>query len=802
MALGIGATTTLFSVAYGVLMKPLPWPDADRVMRVTESRQGHTARLKGTVSNGSYLAWRSALSTVEAVGAYGVTGGSPTTVSRGSAEPVRIPVARMSASMFDVLRVRPIRGRAFTPEDEPTGGRANTPAPSSTVAVISYSLWQEWYGGRDDAIGSVMRFDDRPVTIVGVMPGDFAFPDRDTRAWLPFPIGPVLGENGVRRMMIFGAMARLKPGVTPEQASAEATARARGGEDAGLAAVGLFGSSAPPDITVQPAVDAMTAEVRPAILLLLAAVGLLLVTAVANVGSLQLTRATMRRRELAVRAAIGASAGDLRRQMLAEAGLVGAAGGATGLALTIALIRILPSLLPADFPRAADVAVNVPVLAFVVAISVAASIVCGLLPALETSRVDITHALAEESAASAGSAPRSTAARVRALVMGAQVAVACLLLVGATLLTRSFVAQMHADRGFDPASILSARVDLPRRYTPLQRVAFADAVTSRLAAMPGVVSAAVGNALPFVSMGGVIVFEMPSPADPAVKLQVQATSRIVGPTYARAMGLQLAAGRWLLDTDGPTSRPAIVVNRSFARKYLGEHPIGMRVPMSFGDGRPDGDVVGLVEDMRQADVTDAPAAEVFVSYRQMPDRLANGPMVLVMRTSGDPMAHVAVMRTAVREQDPSVPLDSIMTMEERVATSLAKPRLYAILLGGFAIAALAIAAVGLFGVLSYAVAQRAREIGVRTALGAQVGDIVALVLRQAMAISVAGIAIGLWAAFALSRYMSSFLYGVGRADAISYLVVAAAVALVVAMASAVPARRAARVDPVTVLRQG
>jgi putative ABC transport system permease protein len=411
------------------------------------------------------------------------------------------------------------------------------------------------------------------------------------------------------------------------------------------------------------------------------------------------------------------------------------------------------------------------------------------------------HALTEESAASTGGAWRSRAARYRAFVMGAQVAVACVLLVGAALLGRSFVALMHADRGYDPASILSARVDLPRRYTPPQRVAFADAITARLRGAPGVVSASAGNALPLVSMGGVIVFEMPSPKDPGLKLQVQATSRVVGPEYARTMGLRLAGGRWLLDSDSDTTRPAIVVNRSFAKKYLGDNPIGMHVPMSFGQGRPDGDVVGLVEDMRQADITDAPAAEVFVSYRQMPARLANGPMVLAMRTTDDPIAHVSAMRSAVREQDPSIALDSIMTMEERVATSLAKPRLYALLLAGFAVAALAIAGVGLFGILSYGVAQRAREIGVRTALGAQVHDIVALVLRQAMVMCAIGVAAGLAAAFALTRYLASLLYGVTRGDVVSYVAVAIAVTVAVAIACLVPARRAARVDPIEVLRQ-
>src|SRR5919106_3934255 len=267
MAVGIGATTTLFSVAYGVLLKPLPWAGGDRLVRLTESRKGQQARLPGTISNGAYLAWRDQASTVEAIGGYGLGGNAMTAVANGG-EPARLQVVRLTASMFDVLRVRPLRGRAFTADDERYD---SGPYPVTSVAIVSYGLWQEWFGGRDEAIGSVVRLDEQPVTIVGVMPRDFAFPDRETRAWLPMPVGGVLGANGVRRIQIFGAMARLKAGVTPQQAAAEATARARTAPDPGFAAVAMFGSDAPSDVTVTPAIDAMTAEVRPAIIVLLAA---------------------------------------------------------------------------------------------------------------------------------------------------------------------------------------------------------------------------------------------------------------------------------------------------------------------------------------------------------------------------------------------------------------------------------------------------------------------------------------------------------------------------------------------------
>lgn len=799
MAVGIGATTTLFSVAYGVLLKPLPWADGDRLMRVTESRKGQQARLPGTISNGAYLAWRDQASTAEAIGGYGLGGSAMTAVASGG-EPARLQVVRLTASMFDVLRVRPLRGRAFTTGDEQYDGGAY---PIASVAILSYGLWQEWFGGRDDAIGRVVRVDDQPVTVIGVMSRDFAFPDRETRAWLPMPVGGVLGANGVRRIQIFGAMARLKPGVTPQQAAAEATARARTAPDPGFAAVAMFGSDAPSDVSVTPAIDAMTADVRPAIIVLLAAVGLLLATATANVGGLQLARATTRRRELAVRAALGASRSQLVRQLVTESAVIGSAGAVAGVTFAAVMQRLLPALLPAEFPRAADIALNLPVVLFAAVLAIVASVACGLIPATQTGRLDLTYALAQESAASVAGGGRTPSARLRAAVMAAQVALACVLLVGAALLTRSFVALMHADRGYDAANVLTARLDLPPQNSDGPRhVALADAVIARMRAQPGVAAAAAADALPFLSLGSALGTEMPSPVNPAIKQQVRANLRMVNPEYFAALRLRLVQGRLLSDADRASTKRVVVVSRSFARQYLGPEPLGKVVPLRSGriGGGADAEVVGIVEDVRQSGVTEPAAADLFIAYRQFPDWWTRGSIIFAVRATDDPFAHIQALRTAVREQDPTVALDSIMTMEERVATSLAKPRLYAVLLVAFAVAALTIAAVGLFGLLSYIVAQRSREIGIRTALGAQVPDILALVLRQGAAISISGIAVGLWAAYVLTRYLASFIYGVDRADVASYLTVAFAVGLVATIASIVPAWRAARIDPVIALR--
>src|SRR5262249_22756242 len=520
---------------------------------------------------------------------------------------------------------------------------------------------------------------------------------------------------------------------------------------------------------------------------------LLLASAVANVGGLQLARASTRRREMAVRAALGAGRAALVRQVAAESAVIAGVGTIGGIAIAFALARVLPSVLPSDFPRASDIAVNLPVLAAVSVLSALAAAAASLMPATITRRLDLTSALVDQSAASAAGAWQSRSGRLRTIVMTVQVAVTCLLLVGAALLPRSFAALSPADRAYDPANVLTARLDLPQRTDGPARVRTADAVVDRMRAAPGVIHAAAGNALPFMSLGTPLGTELPSPFNPAAKIQVHANVRLVSPEYFAAMRLPLLQGRLLTDADGVSS-PGVVVSQSFVREYLGDSPIGKRVPIGFAKGiRTDWQVVGIVGDMRQGSVSEPQTPEVFVTYRQVATAWLRSSIFFVIRTTGDPVAQVAALRTAVREQDPTVALDSIMTMEERIARSLTKPRLYALLLTGFASAALAIAGVGLFGVLSYAVAQRAREIGVRTALGAQVRDIIARVLGQAVAIGAMGIGGGLAAAFALTRYVSSFLYGVSPTDVFTYLAVSVVVAAVGATACIVPARRAARI---------
>ncbi len=795
MALGIGATTVFVSVADGVLLKPLSWPGADRLVRVTETRQGRTGRIPGTVTNATYLAWRDQPATIEDLGGWRTL----TSTLTDAGDPLRVPIISTTPNLFAILKARPLFGRLFR-EGE---GAQGQPA----VVILSYELWQERFSARPGVIGDLVRLDGRPHTIVGVMPREFAFPDREARAWTPYDIPQVAGPNGAQSGAIFRAIARLRDGVTPAQASAEATSRARGAPDMGVLATALFGAAGPIDVSTVSELDAITSDVRPAILILLAAVALLLITATASVACLQLSRATTRRREVAVRAAIGAGPGRIVRQLFIENAMIGVGGGITGLALAVALQRLLPSLLPSGFPRLDAVAIDVRTLLFALAVSLTASVACGLLPAWHTRRLGLVETLSEDGVASIGGAMRSPVARTRGVIIAGQVAIACVLLIGAALLTRSFVSLIRADRGYDPANVLTARLPLPPEYPAGRRDQLLETLMGRLRAWPGVTHAAYGTGLPFVANGIPTAFKMRSAFNPDLDVDVDAAMRVVSPDYFVAMRMRLVMGRTLSEADTATMPPAVVVNRTFARRYLSARPIGFRIPqrgpragsVRFTDQNADWEVVGVVDDMPQDSIDAPPQAEVFVSFKQVVIYRSVDP-IIVVRTTTDPAEYVSTLRSLVEEEAPTLALDSVMTMEDRVTTSLVRQRLYAVLFMGFGACALLIAGVGLFGVLSSSVAQRTREIGVRSALGAQKHDIIALVLRQTIGILGIGIAVGLATSLAGVRTLAAFLYGISPYDAMTFIAVPMAVVAVGAVACLLPAHRAAKVDPLTALR--
>lgn len=795
IALGIGATTTLFSVTYGVLLKPLPWPQPDRLVRLEERRGGRTGRIPWTITNGTYLAWRDSSSTLESLGGWMSL---PATFSEGG-EPERVRMGRLTPSLFAVLDARALTGRVFDDADA---------APRQVDKVIlSHGFWQRRFGGAPDVVGRSIRLDYLPYTIVGVMPAGFAFPDRETEVWVPAHITQLFSQGDARiSLQIFGAIGRMRPGVTPEQVAAEGTARARSTRDPGTAALAMFGSSEAPAITATPALEVVIAEVRPAIRVLLAAVLLLFGTALASVATVQLARAAKRRREMTVRSALGAGTARLAGQWIAESVVIGICGGAAGMAGASLLLDVLPAFLPADFPRAGEIALDWRVALASTAATFGAIAVCGLVPALQTRRIDLVQSLADENRAPAGGRLRTPAARLRSAIMAGQIAIACILLIGAGLLGRSLQALIDVDRGYDSNRLLTARLALPPGSTYGKNGGTLETIAGRLRALPGVTHAAFGNALPLVSAGGMLGFDVRLPRDPSIVTKAQTLHRTVDPAYLPALGLRLRAGRLLSDSDTSTAQPVLVVNRSFAEQYLGENPVGRRLSLSLYR-RAEWEVVGVVEDMKQGGLetagfigtADAAQPEIFSSYRQFGEMPA-GSIFLVARSVGDPAALTPAVRAIVREQAPALVVESVMTMEDRLMSSLSRPRAYALVLAALAAFALAIAAVGLFGVLSYSVAQRSREIGVRTALGARTIDVVLLVLKSGAAITAAGLIAGLVSAALLVKSLSAILYGIRPFDPVTFIAVPVMLAIAAALACLAPARRAARVDPLRALR--
>ena len=782
MALGIAATTVIGSVSYGVLIKPLPWADAPRLVRLYETRQGSTRRFNPLMTNATFRAWRESPSaTLDAIEAWS----GRRAVIGSDEQPERMQVAGVTAGLLDVVGATPRLGRLFVPADMEPG--------RPPVVILSYGLWQERFGGAVDVVGRTLSVGGRSHEVIGVTTASFVFPDRATRAWLPFIVRPMTTPGSQEAtIQMFQAIGRLRPGVTPEQAAAEGTSRAQAAPARAPVIMAVFGTDGAPEVSAVRMLQALTRDVRPAILILFVAVLLLLVTATANAASLQLARASARRREFAIRTALGAGRSRLVRQTLIENLLLGLLGGATGLALAALMHASLPTLLPADFPRVDDLALDGRIQAFAIVVSIVAGLGCGLLPALHAARGPVAHALAEDSQAPVGGGLRTGTARARAAIMTAQVAIASVLLVGALLLIRSFTAMMHANVGYDGTNVLSARLILADRlFSEERRLQVVLDIVERLAAAGGT-RAAAATALPFT--GAEMLSSFPVKKRDGSIVQVQAGARQVTPGYFAALGQRVVEGREFTPQDGSGGQVA-VVNREFSRKYLESRALGWSLP---GAGDTSVSIVGVVEDTVRNSVGDAAQPDIYFPMRQQP--LYASDIHLVVRTAGDPVGMVPALRSIAQQTAPSAPLESVMTMEDRVSASLAKPRLYAVLLGTFAAFALAIAGIGLFGVLSYTVALRAREIGVRAALGAQVHDIVALVVRQSMAIAVGGVAIGLTASLWLTSALERYLFGIPPRDAASFAAVGAVLLAVAGLASVVPARRAARVDPVKVLR--
>jgi len=786
MVLAVGATATLASVTYGVLARPLPWPDADRLVRIVESREGGTAG-RAFLTNVGFHTWRDSATTIDGLAGYSA---ATVTLDAGGG-PQRVPGASATASLFGVLGAAPLRGRLFTDDDEIRDG----------VVLISEDLWRRQFGAADDTVGRVITLGGNRVTIVGILPGSFGFPERETDVWSPLHVPALALVDGVQTSLsMFSGLGRLRPGASAEAASREATAAVRNGPPVGMVGTAVFGSDGPAVVIATPLARSMTGAVRPALLVLLAGVTLLFAAAIGGLASMQVARSVARRREVAIRVAIGAGSGRIARQTLVEHLLVGFAGGAGGLALAAGLHAAAPALLPADFPRAADIVLDGRMVALTAALALGASLVMAVVPVLQARQVDLASALTEGGLAPLGGHLRTPVVRLRSAVMAGQVAVTLVLLVGALLLGRSFISLVQVDRGYDPSHLLTARLTLDERSRP----AIAEAIVARLRTLPGVRAAAFGGAAPFMPGGamlGLTLDASASGADQPEPRRVSADFQVVSPGFVEALGMRVLEGRTFSETDSATSEAVLMVNAAFAREYLAGDAIGRSLPLE-ALGLSDGRIIGIVADVAASDVSAATTPLILASSRQVAGSFGVADVKIVVRTDDDPEALVPMLRSMARDLAPTAPLDQVMTMEDRLASSLARPRLYALLLGGFSGFALLIAAVGLFAVLSHAVNERRREMGVRLALGATPAGLLRLVLRDGLRLTAAGALGGTVAAWLMARSVESLLFGVAARDVTSYALGLVIVTAGAVLACAGPALRASRVDPIRVLRDG
>lgn len=786
IALGICATTTIFSVVNGVLLKPLPWASPDRIVQVTESRDGGTVNIRPVFSSAAYLAWKDHAQTIDAVGAWETTTAA---VESGDGAD-RVPIATVTPGLLPLLGVAPALGHVFADQDE-----------RSPVVILSHAYWRDRLGSDPQVIGKAIRFVSGPRTVVAVMPAGFEFLERDTQLWIPMSVEPVRtpGSNATS-VSFFSAVARLKAGVTPEQAADEAQRLTRAEPDLGPVIPAVFGAAGPAVIRAKPIRDAIVGDVRWALWLLFAAVLLLWIAAIANVASMQLAHTAARHREVAIRAAIGAGRGRLVRQLLVETTLLSVLGAAAGLAVTVWLLRVLPGLLPEDFPRAAGISVDRYALSAAVLLIAGAAFAVGLLPARLAARLDVRSALLDDGGAAAASIGRLSPARARLMIIVLQVAIATVLLVGASLLGRSFAMQWRLDRGFVSANLLTARVRLPNTMaTPAARHAAFGEVLQRVAARADVKAAGLSDDIPLGGSERRFASTSREPGKP--ERTISALLRYVSAQYMTAMGMRVSAGRTFGAQDAMNSEPVAIVNRTFAARYLSDAPVGSVLPAQMDNDHPERAwrIVGVVDDAMRAGVTAAVQPEVFLLDRQVVDKLAPA-MFITVRTAGDPAAMAPELRAIVRGVDRFATVDQVMTMDARVLKSLSKPRLYAALFAMFGGFALVIAVVGLFGGLSYSVTQRTREIGVRAALGATRRDIVRLVVMQGAVLATAGLVIGMAAAGISARVLGQLLFGVTAHDPLTYVAVAGVLAVVAIVACAIPARRAAGIDPLQAMK--
>jgi predicted permease len=774
LALGIGATSAIFSVVHAVLLSPLPFPEADRLVQVAQTWEGHPV-VHSPQNFLDVAAQSTSFSGLAALDSSGFT-------LTGQGAPTRLDGAEVSASFFDVLRVPPLLGRGFVEgENEPGRNR---------VAVLGHALWRDRFGADPGVVGRTISLDRQPHVVVGIAPAGFRYPE-DAELWRPMEHDDVFRSRS-RGAWYLTVVGRLRTGATLEGARqevstiAERLARAYPADNEGVGG------------TVVPLLEATVGESRRALLVLLGAVGLVLLVACVNVANLLLARVTSRETELAVRAALGAGRGRLVRQLLTESLLLALVGGAAGLLLAARIVDGIVALQPEGVPRLAEVGVNGAAVSFAVVLSLAASLLSGAFPALHTSRRATAQALRQ---GSRGILVGGRGDLRGALVVG-QIALAMVLLAGSGLLLRSFARLRHVDPGFRTENALAFRLSLPDSAYPedAQRLAFHDELQRRLGALPGVRAVGAVAGLPLAGSRFNISFTVDG--RPAVPPSQQPTMevRIATPGYFRTLGIPVRRGRAFTEGDGPESPQVVVLSESAVRRFFpDEEPIGRTIRLGLGRGRgrrAGGEVVGVVGDVKDLGLAAASPPEIYVPYAQFPIQS----MDVVVRTDVPPRSLASAAERLVHGLDAELPVARVATLDEVLARSVSGPRFHALLLGSFAAVALFLAALGLFGVMSCAVAQRTREIAVRVALGATRGEMLRMVLRDALVLGTAGVALGLGGALLLSRAIASLLFALSPRDPATLAAVAAVLLATALVASYLPARRATRVDPVIALR--
>ena len=766
LAMGIGASTTIFSVANAVLLRPFPYHEPDRIVRLYETNP--TTNLF-SVSEPNYLDWRQRVRGMSQLAALAGTDAS----LLGDGDPQQLAALAATPSLFPLLGVRPVLGRVFNDDETRPGAPAR-------VVVLSYALWQTRFGGDARVIGRTLNLSGTSYEVIGVMPQAFLFPG-NPEVWVP--LAPSLSaQRGDRRLGVIG---RLAPNVTLAAALDEMRSVARELARQHPESNDEWGAN-----VTSLEEWLIGRELRTRVQVLLAAVGLLLLMGCVNVANLLLARATARQREMSVRAALGAGRGRIARQLLTESLVLAAIGAAIGVLLAALAVPVLRDVGQSAIPRLDELSIDWRVVSFGIGASLVTGILFGIAPALQASRADLNDVLRSGGRVAA-------AGRLRSILIVTSVAMALVLLVGAGLVGRSFERLMRVDYGFRADGVFTASLTLPNgRYAQrAQRAAFYSEAVGRLAAAPGVRAVGFTNIAPFSGGSTAMPIAVLGRQPASVDEYLSAAWRSVSPGYFAAIGVPLKKGRLIAVSDGEQAPPAVVITETTAQRFWpGVDPVGQQIKLG-GNPTP-WTVVGIVGDIRDQLLQSEPQPMVYLSFQQVPW----SSMWLLVRATGDPMALAPVVRREIHAIDPLLPVANEQPMSRFVSQIAAAPRFTALIFGLFASAALVLAVVGVYGLVAYGVTQRTREIGVRLALGATPSRIVGGVVRHGIGLAGFGIAIGLWAAYALSRFMQGILYDVAATDAVTYLAVAALLIGCAAAASILPARWAARLDAVRALR--